>query len=74
MVCEESLPDGLWQDAARVLSSLPAAPALVVIGDDQALAQEVQALGGFDALIRPCHAWMKRREDGGNGVPKCSRA
>src|SRR4051812_10724933 len=30
-VCEESLSDGFWQDAARVLSSLPAAPSLVVI-------------------------------------------
>src|SRR5437016_3545902 len=37
-VCEESLPDGFWQDAARVLSSLPDAPALVVIGDDEAIA------------------------------------
>ena len=86
-VCEESLPDGFWHDAAMVLSSLPDAPALVLIGDDQALAQEVHALGGFDALIRPLresvvlwtiasawHAWMKRREHGRNGVPKCSRA
>ena len=87
VVCEESLPDAFWHDAAMVLSSLPDAPALVVIGEDQSLAHEVHARGGFDALIRPLresevlwtiasawHAWMKRRENGGNGVPKCYRA
>ncbi|MBZ5617775.1 MAG: hypothetical protein LAQ69_03420 [Acidobacteriia bacterium] len=86
-VCEESLPDGFWHDAAMALSSLPDAPALVVIGDDEGLVQEVLALGGFDALVRPLresevlwtiasawHAWMKRFESGGNGAPRCSGA
>ena len=81
-VCDESLPDGFWHDAAMMLSSLPDAPALVVIGDDESLAQDVPARGGFGALVRPLresdvlwtiasawHAWMKRREYGGNGVP-----
>lgn len=79
-VCEESLPDGFWHDAATALSSLTDAPALVVVGDDQSLVHEVVALGGFDLLVRPLreadvvwtiasawHAWMKRpraSEDG----------
>ena len=36
-VCDESLPDGFWHDAAMMLSSLPDAPGLIVIGDDEAL-------------------------------------
>ena len=86
-VCDESLPDGFWHDAAMMLSSLPDAPGLIVIGDDEALAQEVQGLRGLGTVVQPLresdvlwtiasawHAWMKRREDGMNGVPKCSLA
>lgn len=86
-VCEETLPDGCWYDAAAALNSLPDAPALIVIGDDPAIAQEVEALGGFDALVRPLreaevvwsiasawHAWMRRRESGGSGGYRCSDA
>jgi len=86
-VCEETLPDGWWYDAATPLNSLPDAPALIVIGDDPAISHEVMALGGFDALIRPLresevvwsiasawHAWMKRREGGASGGYRCSGA
>jgi hypothetical protein len=86
-VCEAVLPDGSWRDAAFVLSSVPDAPALVVVGDDHSLVQEVLASGGFDALIRPLrqsdvvwtiasawHAWMKRFEGGWNGASGCSGA
>lgn len=86
-VCEEVLPDGSWQDAAAALGSLPDAPALVVVGEDEALGREVSALGGFDVLVRPLrqsdvvwtiasawHAWKKRCEAGGNGGLPCSGA
>lgn len=86
-VCEEVLPDGSWQDAAVALNSVTDAPALVVIGDNPALVQDVPALGGFDSLVRPLreidvlwtiasawHAWMNRFEAGGNGAPSCSGA
>lgn len=80
-VCEENLPDGSWHDAATALNSVPNPPALIVLGDDRVLVQEVLALGGFDALVRPLtesdvvwtiasawHAWMKRFEAGGSGA------
>ncbi len=86
-ICEEELPDGCWRDAAVALGSIPDAPELIVIGENQALAQKVLALGGFDALVRPLresdvvwtiasawHAWMKRFDGGENGVPLCSGA
>ncbi len=86
-VCDAVLPDGSWHDAAFALNSVPDVPALVVVGDDQSLVQEVLALGGFDALIRPLrqsdvvwtiasawHAWMKRFEAGGSGAAGCSGA
>lgn len=79
-VCEQRLPDGFWHDAAFEVSSIPDAPALVVVGDDESILHEVLALGGFDVLVRPLrerdvvwtiasawHAWMTRfkgREDG----------
>jgi DNA-binding NtrC family response regulator len=82
VVCEESLPDGFWHDLAVALSSLPDAPALVVVGDDHSLVHEVLALGGFDVLVRPLresdvvwtiasawHAWMKRFGVGGTSAP-----
>jgi DNA-binding NtrC family response regulator len=72
-VCEESLPDGFWHDTAVALSSLPDAPALIVVSSDPSLVHEVLALGGFDVLVRPLresdvvwtiatawHAWKKR--------------
>ncbi len=81
-VCEESLPDGFWHDAAVALNSIPDAAALVVVGDDQSLVHEVLALGGFDALVRPLreadvvwtiasawHAWMKRFTTSEDCVP-----
>jgi len=84
VVCEESLPDGSWHDAAAAIRSVPDGPALIVVGDDGALVEEVLALGGFDALVRPLrdpevvwsiasawHAWMKRIEAGGNGALRC---
>lgn len=80
-VCEESLPDGFWHDAAAALGSIPGSPALVVIGDHQSLVHEVRALGGFDVLVRPLresdvlwtiasawHAWMKRFEANERGA------
>jgi hypothetical protein len=86
-VCEEALPDGSWHDAAVALRSVPDAPALIVVGDNQALLEEVPALGGFDALVRPLlesdvvwtiasawHAWMRRFEAGGSGAPQCPGA
>jgi hypothetical protein len=82
VVCEESLPDGFWHDSAVALSSLPDAPALVVVSDDDSLVHEVLALGGFDVLVRPLrksdvvwtiasawHAWMKRVGGSGTGAP-----
>ena len=81
-VCEESLPDGFWHDAAAALNSLPNAPALIVLGNHPALVHEVLAVGGFDVLMRPLresdvvwtiasawHAWMKRFEATGSGAP-----
>ena len=81
-VCEESLPDGFWYNAAAGFRSLPDAPALVVVSDDQLLVHEVLALGGFDVLVRPLresdvmwtiasawHAWMKRFEGSATGAP-----
>jgi DNA-binding NtrC family response regulator len=81
-VCDESLPDGFWHDAAAAFSSLPDAPALVVVSDDQSLVHEVLALGGFDLLVRPLresdvvwtvasawHDWMKRFAGRENGAP-----
>jgi len=72
-LCEESLPDGFWHDTAVALSSLPDAPALIVVSSDPSLVHEVLALGGFDVLVRPLresdvvwtiatawHAWKKR--------------
>ena len=81
-ICDDFLPDGRWYDAAAAFSSLPDPPVLVVIGDDPAIVQEVGALGGFDALVRPLresdviwsvasawHAWMKRAKAVGAEVP-----
>ncbi len=81
-VCDESLPDGFWHDAAAAFRSLPDAPALVVVSDDQSLVREVLALGGFDLLVRPLresdvvwtvasawHDWMKRFAGRKTGVP-----
>ena len=72
-LCEESLPDGFWHDTAVALSSLPDAPALIVVSSERSLVHEVLALGGFDVLVRPLresdvvwtiasawHAWKKR--------------
>jgi hypothetical protein len=81
-LCEESLPDGFWHETAVALSSLPDAPALIVVGSDPSLVHEVLALGGFDVLVRPLraadvvwtiasawHAWMKRFERTEGGAP-----
>jgi len=81
-VCEECLPDGLWQDTAAALRSMPEPPALIVVGDDQSLVHEITALGGFDVLVRPLresevvwtiasawHAWTKRVEGAEKGAP-----
>jgi hypothetical protein len=86
-ICEEILPDGSWRDAAGRLHSIPNAPALVVIGNNEALLDEVLAFGGFDALTGPLRdsdvvwsiasawqAWMKYFENGGNGDLRCSGA
>jgi hypothetical protein len=86
-VCEEFLPDGAWQDMASGLGSVPKAPALVVIGNDRALWDEVVALGGFDVLARPLretdviwtvasawHDWMKRFGSPPTGGARCSDA
>ena len=83
-VCDESLSDGFWHDAATSVSLLPDALAFIVIGDDEALAQEVQALGELRAVVQPLResdvlwtiasasdAWVKHPEA---GEPKCSRA
>ena len=81
-LCEESLPDGFWHETAVALSSMPDAPALIVISNDSSLVHEVLALGGFDVLVRPLrepdvvwtiasawHAWMKRFEGTKGGAP-----
>lgn len=81
-VCEESLPDGFWHDAAAALTSVPNAPALVVVSDHQLLVQDILALGGFDVLVRPLresdvvwtiasawHVWMKRFGATEDGAP-----
>jgi hypothetical protein len=86
-ICEEALPDAVWQDALAVLNALPDAPMVVVIGDDKALLDEVLALGGFDVLTRPLreaeviwtvasawHQWMKRFENPDTRGPRCSDA
>lgn len=86
-ICEETLPDGTWRDAARILNSFPNAPMVVVIGSDRALLDEVLALGGFDVLTRPLreseviwtvasawHQWMKRFQYQATGGPSCSDA
>jgi len=79
-VCDESLIDGSWQDLAVAFSTIPHAPALIVISDDRVLSRDVVALGGFDVLARRLdpeevlwsvasawHEWWKRHEtaDGG---------
>jgi DNA-binding NtrC family response regulator len=82
VVCDPVLPDGRWHNVAAALSSLADTPALIVVGDDHSLLQEVLAFGGFDVLIRPLresdvvwtiasawHTWMKRIGAGGDGVP-----
>jgi len=86
-VCEDNLPDGDWQGAAKELRSFAGAPALVVIGGDHGLVPEVLAAGGFDALVRPVresevvwviasawHCWMKSDEDDRKGALRCSGA
>ncbi|HWQ54490.1 MAG TPA: hypothetical protein VN442_12470 [Bryobacteraceae bacterium] len=86
-VCEEVLPDGSWHDVSAALNSVPDAPALIVVGNDQAVVQEVLSFGGFDALVRPLResdvvwaiasawdSWMKRFEAGGKGAPQCPGA
>jgi DNA-binding NtrC family response regulator len=74
-VCDENLSDGSWQNLALAFSTIPLAPALIVISDDPALAKDVVALGGFDVLRRGLdsgdvlwsvasawHAWWKGYE------------
>lgn len=86
-ICEETLPDGTWRDAARTLNSLPNGPMLVVIGSDRALSHEVLDSGGFDVLTRPLreaevtwtvasawHQWMKRFQGQETGGTRCSDA
>ncbi|GEM_PF-5946657 len=86
-ICEEALPDGAWQDAARILHSSPCPPKLVVIGSDRSLLNEVVASGGFDVLTPPLrepeviwtiasawHQWMKRFQDEETGGGRCSDA
>ncbi|MCC6393486.1 MAG: hypothetical protein IT167_22995 [Bryobacterales bacterium] len=87
VVCEEALPDAVWQEALGVVNATPDAPMFVVVGSDKSLLGEVSALGGFDAVIRPLreaeviwtvasawHQWMKRFEDLGGGGAPCSDA
>lgn len=86
-ICEEVLPDALWQDALRTLHPLPGAPVLIVVGSSRDLVAEVVAMGGFDALTYPLreaeviwtvasawHQWMKRYEAQGSGGQPCSGA
>jgi hypothetical protein len=74
-VCDATLPDGSWRDAALAFRSVAAPPALVVVGRDGALTKEVAAIGGFDTLIGPrqdsemiwtvadaWQSWMKRNQ------------
>ncbi len=87
VVCEEALPDGVWQEALGVVNATPDAPMFVVIGSDKSLMGEAPALGGFDAVIRPLreaeviwtvasawHQWMKQFEDLESGGAPCSDA
>lgn len=87
VVCEEALPDAVWQDAVCTLNAIPDAPMFVVIVDDKALLDEVLAVGGFDVLTRPLreadvvwtvvsawHQWMKRFQSQHTGGPRCSDA
>ena len=86
-ICEETLPDGTWRDAERILNSFPNAPMFVVIGSDRTILDEVLAVGGFDVLTRPLreseviwpvasawHQWMKRFQSQDTGGPPCSDA
>lgn len=74
-VCEQNLPDGSWRDVAGALDSIPEAPALIVISDDDFVPSEALAAGSFDVLQRPLkesdalwtiasawHDWMSRHE------------
>jgi hypothetical protein len=80
-ICDEILSDGSWQDLALAFSTIPHAPALIVVSDDPDLEKEVVALGGFDVLARylnpadviwsvasAWHAWWKRYEERDGGV------
>jgi len=82
-VCDESLIDGSWQDLAAAFSTIPHAPALIVISDDPVLSRDVVALGGFDVLARRLdprdvlwsvasawHEWWKRHETA-DGDARC---
>lgn len=88
VVCEESLADGGWQDAAERMASIENAPPLIVLVESERLS-EVVAHGGFDVLTRPLREadvvwtiatawdhWMKRfeRSGNGNGGIRCSDA
>jgi DNA-binding NtrC family response regulator len=86
-ICEEVLPDAVWQDALGTLNAIPEGPMFVVIGSEKTLLGEVLALGGFDVLTRPLreaeviwtvasawHQWMKRFEDPDSGGARCSDA
>lgn len=86
-ICEEALPDAVWQDALGALNALPDAPMFVVIGSDKALLNEVLALGSFDVLTRPLreaeviwtvasawHQWMRRFENPDSRGTRCSDA
>ena len=76
VVCEETVLDGTWADVAQKLAGLSFAPALVVVGDDSDLREEVEASGGFGSIVRPLregdvlwmiasawHSWMSNFED-----------
>jgi DNA-binding NtrC family response regulator len=86
-ICAETLPDGSWQDVALAFSAIPHAPALIVLSDGADSANDVVALGGFDALVRPLCAedvvwsvasawreWWKRHDARDGGVVACSDA
>jgi DNA-binding response OmpR family regulator len=55
VICEQSLPDGTWQDLLGDLQCFSRAPMLIVcslLADDRLWA-EVLNIGGYDVLMKP---------------------
>jgi DNA-binding response OmpR family regulator len=63
VICEQSLPDGSWQDLLNDIQTIARAPKLIVcslLADDRLWA-EVLNVGGFDVLMKPFHPFEVTR-------------